>query len=178
MAKKAFHVFVREENVSNPNKPYRPIIHHSQKPYVQLMKLPKGGESVGLYRKFVGLQSGHTYKVSVNINTNEMGLKQDKDWVLSVHATHNGALNKTLNEKQFLGTEALPNGKGGLHASQISELNSTNNTCGKYAEQSGQVTLPEGVNSITVWVRLQSSKTTDEVSIDGIKLEDLGIQDK
>jgi hypothetical protein len=175
ISKKAFQERVRDDYVPFPR--YRPIIHGSQKPYVQLIKVPneeKGGV-VGVYRRFVGLRGGHTYRVSIRINTNMMDDTCNNDWAVSVHiAYHNGTLNKSLSEGQFLGRETLPAGVKGLQAGRISEFKPQNITRGKYVTQTSQITLPIGADSITVWVRHGSSVATSGVSIDWIELKELG----
>jgi hypothetical protein len=174
----SFNEVIRCENmVWTHNKPYRPIEHHLQKPYEQRIKLPSSGGTIGIYRKFLGLKSNHIYKVSLSINTNEMEDIRNKDWTLTVHATHNDSLKKRLNENQFLGKEKLPNGATGKNAGKILEFHSNNTTQGKYVDQGGQIILPEGADSIIVWLRF-SGNTSGEVSIDYIKLEDLGISNK
>jgi hypothetical protein len=46
----------------------------------------------------------------------------------------------------------------------------------RYEDCAKQLVLPEGADSITVWVRFTSKRKGDAVAINNVKLEDLGRQ--
>ncbi len=160
-------------------KPIEPVHRYgikkpSEKPFVQILKIPETGGCVGLWRKFLMLSPEHTYRLTVRANTHEMDASSNNDWSFSVHMAHNNLADTELNERQLTGLEILPNGSKGLDAGQIALFNTENTTQGKYVERSGEITLPEGVDTVTVWLRHSSDKATSGVGIDWIQLEDLG----
>jgi hypothetical protein len=88
------------------------------------------------------------------------------------------------------GLDALPLGSKGLAAGRLALFDSSLTTKGKFVEistsgelsrttskakaEATDITLPQGVNSITVWVRCVSSAGLS-AAIDWISLEDLSI---
>jgi hypothetical protein len=157
-----------------PGKRYNPAKEPSKKPFVQLLKTPAGGGTVGVHRRFLGLRPGHTYRLTTRMNTLAMD-PNDTTWSYSLHMTPHGPRDEVLNAQHFAGTRALPNQQIGPAAGRVAEYRRST-TQKEYIKQSGELTLPTGADSITVWLRYSSTKETTGVSLDWIKLEDLTMQ--
>jgi len=151
---------------------YHNIENKSDKPYSQILKTPVGGGTTGVYRKFLGLVPGHTYRLSARINTFNMKTS-DSDWSFSFHVAYNSPNGSDLTKNQLAGLVALPNGKKGLEAAQVASYGQGKTTNGKFIEHATEFTLPEGVDTVTVWFRYSSSSSTGGVGFDWIKLEDI-----
>ena len=139
----------------------------------------------GVFRKFVGLVPGHTYRVSARLNT----LDTPPDlagWTLTLHAAPNAGEGTDLTVSQLSGAAALPNGDAGAAAGQIALFGPDLTTDGKWemkttgqpglGAQIGDITLPQKVNTLTVWLRLSGPKGASG-ALDWIKLEDLSRND-
>jgi hypothetical protein len=157
-----------------PNKRYNPAKEPSRKPFVQVLKTPAGGGMVGVYRKFLGVAPGHTYRLTTRVNTLDMD-PNDSSWSYSIHMTCGGPQDADLDEAHFSGAKALPNGESGPGAGRVAGYH-RRTTGHKYARDSVEFTLPSGSDSITVWVRYGSTKETTGVSLDWIQLEDLTLK--
>jgi len=146
------------------------------KPFYQVIKAPPAGVVHGVYRKFLGLTAGHTYRLTACLSTLEMDSVKG-DWSLSLCATHNGPNGKDLTAQQLAGEAALPDGKIGLQAGQIASYSQGNTTKGDFAlvfsGDNSHITLPAGVDTITVWVRFSCSDPMGKVGFSGVKLEDI-----
>lgn len=153
---------------------YNPTSEPSKKPFQQILKTPVEGGTVGIWRKFLGLTPGHTYRLSARLNTFRFD-PNEKDWSFSLHAVPDKPGVDKLTENQMAGLTALPNGKSGQEAGRLKVLDSTRLTCGQYDKYSADITLPEDSNSITVWLRL-TGKNTNGVGFDWIRLEDLDVE--
>ena len=79
---------VRTEQGTKAEVPLKGCIDGpDDKPFYQLIKTTQRGVQGGVYRRFLGLKPGHTYKVEVRLNT----LKMDaitNDWAFSFHAAY------------------------------------------------------------------------------------------
>jgi len=144
----------------------------STKPFYQLIKTGQQGGTAGIYRQFLGLIGGHTYRLSARLSTLESDSNKN-NWSYSLHAVADRKGKGKLNETQMAGLVALPNGKKGLDAGRIANYDSSKNTKGEFEATSTDVTLPQDSNSITVWLRL-TGENTNGVGFDWIRLEDLG----
>jgi len=165
-----YECLVKEELVSG--KQSRFITTNSEKPYVQILRTPNGGGSLGVYRRFLGLTPGHTYRLTARLNTLDMDRNQ-ADWSFSLHMAHNGSNGEDFSAHQFAGTKALPDGKVGSKAGLVAEYGAAATTKRKYVAHTGDITLPDGVNSVTVWLRHSSSKATTGVALDWLQLKDV-----
>jgi len=138
----------------------------------------------GLWRKFLGLAPGHTYRVSVRVNTLSLDASSG-DWDFSVHACPDGPSGSNLTVDQLAGRFALPDGRSGREAGQIAKFDPSATTGGKWVQVStegsapgkvmeGNITLPPRVRSISVWLRHGGRNMNSKgVGMDWISLEDL-----
>lgn len=161
---------------------YEPVKALSTKPFYQIIKAPQTGVVHGIYRKFLGLTPGHTYRLTVCLTTLDMDSAKG-DWSLSLCAAHNGSNGNDLTVRQLAGSDALPDGRSGQQAGRIAFYGKST-TKGGYAivssgngaaavPQSSNITLPAGVDTITVWVRFHCSDPKGKVGFSGVKLEDI-----
>jgi len=165
--------FIREELV--PGERCHFVRNNSQKPYQQVLKSPAQGGTSGIWRKFLGLTPGHTYKLSARLSTLEMS-PNDTEWSFSMHAVADRPGKKELSANQMAGLEPLPTGQTGPQAGRIAEFGPGKLTAkNEYVIRSADITLPEDSDSITVWLR-HTGKGTSGVGFDWIKLEDLGVK--
>ncbi|MHC4658107.1 MAG: hypothetical protein ACYS83_02870, partial [Planctomycetota bacterium] len=160
------------------------ITHPATKPFYQVIKTKSSGAQAGVWRKFLGLIPGHTYRVSARINTLEMDLEEG-DWSLSLHAAYNAPGAADLTVAQLAGLAALPDGSAGDAGGRIAIYTPQLTTKGTWEERSTgkpwrdipippDIMLPAGVDTITVWVRCRGSGPT-AFGVDWVKLEDLSM---
>lgn len=154
-----------------------------RKYFYQLIGCTQAGSQGGIWRKFLGLTPGHTYKVSVRMNTLAMG-GDNGDWWFSAHAAQNGTGGGQLTPDQMAGLAVLPDGSSGPHAGQFAKYGGSVTTNGKWVARStadsgpgdviGNITLPEGVTVITVWLKHGSNTgPSTGVGMDWVALEDV-----
>jgi hypothetical protein len=151
------------------------------KPFFQVIKAPSKCASHGVYRKFLGLTTGHTYRLTACLTTLEMD-SVNEDWSLSLCAAHNGPDGKDLTAQQLAGLAPLPDGRSGLQAGRIASYSRSNTTKGDFSivfsdandgSQSSHITLPPGADTITVWLRFSCSNPEGKIGFSGVKLEDI-----
>jgi len=107
-----------------------------------------------------------------------------RDWSFSLHASHNAPDRSDLTLKQLSGLDALPDGSKGAEAGRIALYEPGLTTNGTWEERSTgkkwrglvapDITLPPGVDTITVWVR-HTGSDSNGVGIDWVKIEDLSV---
>jgi len=149
------------------------------KPFYQLIKTTAPTVQAGIWRKFLGLIPGHTYRLYARLNTLDMDTAK-AEWSYSLHAAYNARSGADLTVDQLSGKSALPDGSTGVSAARIVQYGPSVTTKGEWSQsatgdagsQVKDITLPDGVNTITVWVRHSGANTTG-VGIDWVKLEDL-----
>lgn len=162
---------------------YDPVKGLLTKPFYQVIKASQQGVAHGVYRKFLGLIPGHTYRIIACLNTLEMDSIMG-DWSLSLCASHNGPDGKNLTIRQLVGLDALPNGIIGTEAGRIAFYNKGNTTKTDYSivvskdnsaggSQSSNITIPVNADMITVWIRFKCSDSNGKVGFSGVKLEDI-----
>jgi hypothetical protein len=162
---------------------YNPVRTIKTKPFYQVIKAPSQGASHGVYRKFLGLTPGHTYRLTACLSTLEMD-SVTTDWSLSLHTAHNGPDGKDLTARQLTGLDALPDGRSGPEAGRIALYKQGKTTKGEFAIVSSDsssvgeppsplITLPAGADTITVWIRFSCSDPKGKVGFSGVKLEDI-----
>lgn len=155
----------------------------STKPYYQKIRAPAGGTVHGVWRKFIGLTSGHTYRLTAHLSTLEMDSVKG-DWSLSVCAAPNGADGKDPTVQQLAGLAALPDGSKGPKAGRIFHYGPGSTTRGIWeVALTGHkpflkpvvphITLPQGADTMTVWIRFSCSDPNGEIAFSGVKLEDV-----
>jgi hypothetical protein len=76
------------------------------------------------------------------------------------------------------GLSALPNGEKGIQAGEITSFGKAkSDTRGKFlilgSDTSTHITLPDDVNSITVWVKFKCNNPNSKIGFSGVKLEDI-----
>jgi hypothetical protein len=163
---------VRKELTSSESNPYyNPIDSRDSKPFYQIIRADPSGAS-GVMREFLGLSPGHTYRLSIRINTLET---KDKvgDWSYSFHAAPTASGMK-LNHRQLAGLEALTDGRKGPDVARLVEYGPQKTTRRKYQEFGADLTLPPEKDAITVWLRLIGDNPQVAVAMDYVSLEDLG----
>lgn len=174
---------VRRKFLHLEGKRYNPIRRAATKPFYQVIKTNSANVRGGVFRKFLGLKPGHTYRISGRLNTFEMDSAK-RDWALSLHAAHNSLGGAELRVEQLSGLAALPDGSKGAAAGRIASYEPKLTTNGTWQELStgkawrgskvADIKLPAGVDSITVWVRHSGADSTG-VGIDWVKLEDVSM---
>lgn len=173
---------IRSEMTCAKGRVYNPITTADKKPFYQIINVGDKGGTGGVYRKFIGLTPGHTYRVKARVAT--LSEPNEKNWSISVHVAANGSDGRDLSPRQMAGLDALPCGEKGNAAGRMALYDSSFITKGKFTEistdkvmsgsQIKDITLPQNVDSITVWVRCVSSAGLS-AAIDWISLEDLSI---
>ncbi|HPY30001.1 MAG TPA: hypothetical protein PLT00_08080 [Verrucomicrobiota bacterium] len=151
------------------------------KPFYQILKTTKAGVQGGVWRRFLGLKPGHTYKVEVRLNTLQMDACTN-EWAFSFHAAYDYPSGQGLTTNQLAGVAALPDGSKGPAAGRVVLYGPGVTTKGQWEKRSTDkagpgleiknITLPEKVTSITVWLRHSGANSTG-VGMDWIRLEDV-----
>lgn len=177
-----FEQVVRERYVHRADGGrYNPVRKPETKPFSQIIKTMSLGVKAGVWRKFLGLTPGHTYRISARLNTLEMDACKS-DWSFSLHAAYNGPGGTDLTVGQFSGLAPLPDGSSGPSAGRTASYRPGATTNSKWVKGSTDgggpgleitdITLPTGVDTISVWVRHSGSDSTG-VGIDWVRIEDL-----
>jgi len=173
---------IRSEMTCAKGRTYNSVKTAETKPFYQIINVGDKGGAGGVYRKFIGLIPGHTYRVKARMAT--LSEPNKGEWSVSVYAAPNGSDGRDLNPRQMSGLDALPGGGKGLATSRMALFDSSLTTKGRFVQISTDkaargpeikdITLPQGVDSITIWVRCISSAGLS-AAIDWISLEDLSI---
>jgi len=153
------------------------------KPFYQVIRAPRQGVVHGVYRKFLGLTPGHTYRLTACLTTLEMDSAKG-DWSFSLHAAPAGPDGKDLTAQQLAGLAALPDGRSGPQAGGIASYGPSNTIKGNFSlvfsgenapggSEASHITLPAGIDTLTVWVRFSCSDPNGKVGFSGVKLEDI-----
>ena len=176
-----FEQGVRERFLHKKDRTDNSIKHPVTKPFYQIVRTKTQDAYAGVWRKFMGLTPGHTYRVAIGINTLEMDSSKTA-WEFSLHATYNAPDGSDLSVAQFAGLSSLPDGSKGSHAGKIALYHpglTTKNTWSRRLtgkqwrdEFVPDITLPKGVDTITIWVRCWSAEP-GAFAIDWVKLEDM-----
>jgi len=173
-----------QEDKYDANFPvYGPVRALLTKPFYQVINAPPQGVVHGVYRRFLGLTPGHTYRIAACLSTLDVDSIKG-DWSLSLCAAYNGPDGKNLTAKQLAGLDALPDGKIGPQAGQIASYSPDITTKGNFdlvfsgenapgGLKSSHITLPTGVDTITVWIRFTCSDPNGKVGFSGLRLEDI-----
>jgi hypothetical protein len=149
------------------------------KPFYQIITTKSANVKAGIYRKFLGLTAGHTYRLSTRLNTLEMD-KAANEWSFSLNAVPiKGDTDLTVS--QMAGIDVLPDGKRGESAGRMVSFGPKNTTKGNWIEhktakgeqgiETTDITLPEGTDAIFVWLRCSGQNAS--CAMDWIKLDDL-----
>ena len=157
--------------VGTRNVKFNPVRTAKSKPFKQILKTPTTGGTLGIWRKFLGLSPGHTYKVTARLNTLQMD-PNNPNWSFSLHAIPDDVSGKNLTTQQLGGSALLPDGSRTMDAGEIIRYAEKITTEGKFIETSAKITLPGSITSLTVWLRFMN-EGFGEVAFDWIKLEDI-----
>jgi hypothetical protein len=152
-------------------------------PFYQTIKAAGNAGSHGIYRKFLGLTGGHTYRLTACVNTLDMD-SAASPWSFAICATPNRPGGADLTAEQMAGSAALPNGARGPKAGIVASFVPGHTTKGQFhlafsgeKDEGGNtvahVTLPADANSITVWLRFSCSSSQGKVAFSGVMLEDI-----
>ena len=151
------------------------------KPLYQVIKTTQKGAQGGVWRRFLGLKPGHTYKVEVRMNTLQMDACTNV-WAFSFHAAYDNPDGRGLTVAQIAGQAALPDGSKGAAAGCVALYGPGVTTKGEWKKRSTDksgpgletknITLPKNVTSVTVWLRHSGGNSTG-VGMDWIKLTDV-----
>jgi hypothetical protein len=136
----------------------------------------------GVARSFLGLTPGHAYRASARMNTLE---SKEGAWSWSFHAAANASGRNSLTPEQMSGAAELPDHTKGPTAGQIAKYDYATSTKGQWVTRSsgaegpgkavGDIVIPAGCDSITLWFRLEGTNVTDTAcGVDSVALEDLG----
>ena len=136
----------------------------------------------GVCRGFLGLTPGHAYRASARLNTLQA---KEGAWSWSFHAAANPPSRNGLAPEQMSGMAELPDHTKGPNAGEKARYDSATTTQGQWIARSsgadgpgkavGDITLPEGCDSVTLWFRLEGTNIMDTaVGVDTVALEDLG----
>jgi len=174
---------IRNEFSNAKDRRYNPVTKAEAKPFYQIISTGNKVGTGGVYRKFIGLTPGHTYRVKTRVAI--LSEPNEGQWSFSVHAATNEPDGLDISARQMAGLDNLPSGIKGNTAGRMALFDSSLETKGRFVEIStdkaiqgkeiSDVTLPQGVDSITIWLRSTSSKSSS-VAIDWIGLEDLSMQ--
>ncbi len=131
----------------------------------------------GISRRFLGLNPGHSYRVSASMNTLQ---SHEEKWEFSFHAACCAADDVILTAAQMAGLESIPDASIGSDAGLIARHNATSMADGWISHTSGtsvqDIILPStGSSSITVWFRFEGTDVTNcQVGVQSVTIEDLG----
>jgi hypothetical protein len=172
---------VKCEQATKPDVDMRVRGDPWDKPLYQVIRTTQAGVRGGVWRRFLGLKPGHTYKVEVRLNTLQMDASTNA-WAFSFHAAYDNPDGTGLTTAQMAGTAALPYGAQGPTAGAVALFGPGATTFGIWVKRASDepgpglegknITLPENVTSFTVWLRHSGVDSTG-VGMDWIKVEDV-----
>lgn len=162
---------------------YKPVAGLLAKPLYQIIKAPRGGAAHGVYREFLGLTPGHTYRLSGSLSTLNMDSMQG-NWSLALCAIALASGGESITPDQLAGTSPLPDGRSGPDAGRIAVFSRGYTTKNEFKIvisradaqnplEGSNITLPSGAGAIAVWVRFESEDPKGMVGLSGVRLEDL-----
>lgn len=138
-----------------------------------------GNGQGGVWRKFAGLTPGSTYRITVHLNT----FSRSGVWWFEAHRAHNGTSGANLTHAQLDGSAPLPDGQG-QNRPFVKLESGAAHTGGEWIRYDtgsenpgkieGDLTLPQGVTTLTVWVK-HGGLSSGTVGLDWVKVEDLSL---
>ena len=170
----------------------RVIRTSADKPFIQIIRTTSPDAVAGAYRKFLGLTPGHTYRLSARLFALDMK-KAEGDWSFSLHAVPVAQAQSNLTPQQMGGQAALPDGKAGPEAGRIAlyapgvaptpgggqpTTQPKRRAASAPADEpvadlvTGDITLPQGADTIVVWVQHQAAHSTG-VGLDWVRLQNV-----
>jgi hypothetical protein len=165
-----------------------PFVDPQDKPRFQILRARSNGAYGGVWRRFLGLTPGHTYRVRMRVNTLDMRAS-DATWNYTIHAIASSASAPIPAPAAMACRSPLPSGLDadpariaafgagyGDTANGWVEIATDSNAAGKSV--SGNIVLPNDADTIVVWTRHAGENTTG-VAFDWIAVEDVGcLQDR
>lgn len=158
---------VLKDDYRDKDRRLNPVESPRQKALYQEIRPTTDTAVCGVFRKFLGLTPGHTYRIGTRVNTLDLDTVSSDSWKLSVHAAYNAATGENLSVDQLCGLAALPDGSSGEAAGRIAQYESGKTTNGEWEfiysdypnefKEIGNITLPDGIDTITVWLRHSGS---------------------
>lgn len=143
-----------------------------------------GGFQAGLYRRWLGLKPGHTYRVSATLRSLGSQVSGVSIGLFGAELPRGSA---DLTPAQMIGEEPLPGGKRGKaagllgwvsagvtngNASMSETMQVGSNLSGTVG---GEFTLSDRSDSIAVWVRVESQQAAEVgLILDSLVIEELG----
>lgn len=149
--------------------------------YCQVFKGTGTGQ-MGLYRRWLGLQPGHAYRVSAHLNKLDTKAANLQVTLCAVQLPRRG---EDLTPKQMAGEEALPDGKSGKNAGQLARCDVTASPNNQQTEVpsgmkplepvAGEIMLSGDHDSIAVWCRVEIEDGQEvALRLESLAIEDLG----
>ena len=156
--------------------------HGEEGNYSQIIGAKSAGGVGGVYRMFLGLNAGHAYRLTMRVNTLDMGICPGK-WSYSIYAApHRNDDDPPFTATQFAGEEPLPEALAPEGRVCLASFNSQHTTQGKWeifatggGADTPDLAMINGCSTLTVWASHHADAPTSGVAFDYISLEDLGI---
>lgn len=178
-----FQQMVREESVVNRKDTAMPLIAPRQKPYwlriCTIDRFSKGG----IWRKYIGLKPGHTYRINARISCGDSSGNDNGDWSVSFHALPADSDHAEVLTEQLQSLAPLSEDSVGPDAREFASFTPGNDTGGEFAlistenlgvgNDAGDITLPLGTDAILVWLRVVGKVPSPGVGFDWIQLQDV-----
>jgi hypothetical protein len=165
-----------------PGDPRVPSTDHIA--YYQWLHIEGDAGEGGIYRKFLGLIPGNAYRLRARVSTSTAD-DATGEWSYSFHACPGYPDGREFTAEQFAGVGPLPDGTKGRDAARVVAYGPDYTTEGQCVEIStgdkgfpgqtiGDITLPEDVTEIVLWIR-HTGTDTSGVGLDWVRLEDLSV---
>jgi len=158
---------IKSALVTAKGRRYNPIKKPQDKPFYQIINVGDKGGTGGVFRKFIGLTPGHTYRVKARVAI--LSEPTAKNWSVCLFIAPNGTDGRNLSPRQMAGLDALPYGE----KNKFAEISA--DKANRAAQGVTDITLPLNIDSITVWLKCTSSASLSAV-IDWISVEDLWVE--
>jgi hypothetical protein len=166
----------RQETRWDPNEgSHRDVRRPQDAPYYQVIEAQKGVVDGGLYRKFLGLTPGKRYKLNMRLQPTREGPGEDA--LLTVNALCAPSNAGSLTAQQMTAQAVLSAAPGGSQFKQ--EVPFQRNSSRRWLQldklkdvepDAHTVTMPEGCDTLHVWLRLQSNGAHATVGMDWVEL--------
>lgn len=154
----------------------QPVLHPEtpdQKMFFQLIQSSNEGGCGGAVRDFVGLSSGHRYRIAIRLNTLSMD-NSIPDWHAAVSIFQKNIDNlETISMQEFEQIQAHQT-LVTFNNEHITKNNWIVFSTGTDAEKMPDIVVNENLNCIRVLVSLTAQGVASGIGVDWISLEDLG----
>ena len=151
--------------------------------YYQIINAPAENNSIGVYRKFLGLTPGHTYMITARLSTLDM-YSIKSDWSFSLHAIAGNQNDNELTAEQMAQTKVMPDGRKTTTIASFGPGKTINkyfmdfskSEIKKYLEGAivdPNITLPSDADELTVWCKFNCNDQNGKVGFSSIKVSDI-----